>query len=225
MFVREDTLRVKVAEGHVQYLREILEWTEFTKRVFDSLDLSVNEVETTILDRGLTKVNFEHSLMLGGERARMMQDGGGVLGSWLRSLLSAEGSLLLLFNPMAEKKDQAISLKPYTDVFYYHDRVLDVDKVVHVLMYAGFVFACLWGYRKPLKENGMAYRRKALWITLLIGIIYGILTEIMQEFLVPGRTGSVYDWIADVIGCIFGVIIAYFLLRDRNNLKNEALHK
>lgn len=133
MFLREDTLRVKVAEGHVQYLRKILEWTEFTKRVFVSLDLSVNEVETTILDRGLTNVNFEHSLMLGGEHARMMQDGGGVLGSWLRSLLSAEGSLLLLFNPMAEKKDQAISLKPYTDVFYYHDRVLDVDKVVHVV--------------------------------------------------------------------------------------------
>ena len=103
--------------------------------------------------------------------------------------------------------------------------VIGVDKVVHVLMYAGFVFACLWGYRKPFKENGMAYRRKALWITLLIGIIYGILTEIMQEFLVPGRTGSVYDWIADVIGCILGAIIAYFLLRDRNNLKNEALHK
>ena len=133
MFIREDTLRVKVAEGHVQYLRKILEWTEFTKRVFDSLDFSVNEVETTILDRGLANVNFEHSLMLGGEHARMMQDGGGVLGSWLRSLLSAEGSLLLLFNPMAEKKDQAISLKPYTDVFYYHDRVLDVDKVAHVV--------------------------------------------------------------------------------------------
>ena len=133
MFVREGTLRVKVAEGHVQYLRKILEWTEFTKRVFVSLDLSVNEVETTILDRGLTDVNFEHSLMLGGERARMMQDGVGVLGTWLRSLLSAEGSLLLLFNPMAEKKDQAISLKPYMDVFYYHDRVLDVDKVVHVV--------------------------------------------------------------------------------------------
>ena len=98
MFVREGTLRVKVAEGHVQYLRKILEWTEFTKRVFVSLDLSVNEVETTILDRGLTNVKFEHSLMLGGERARMMQDGVGVLGTWLRSLLSAEGSLLLLFN-------------------------------------------------------------------------------------------------------------------------------
>ena len=103
--------------------------------------------------------------------------------------------------------------------------VFGLDKVVHLLMYAGFAFAILWGYRKPFQENGKAYRRKALWITLVIGIAYGLLTEIMQETLVPGRTGNVYDWIADIIGCVLGAIIAYFLLRDRNNLKNEALHK
>ena len=92
-------------------------------------------------------------------------------------------------------------------------------------MYAGFVFAILWGYRKPFKEKGKSYRQKALWIALSIGVVYGVLTEIMQETLVPGRTGSVYDWIADLIGCILGAIIAYFFLRDRNNLKNEALRK
>ena len=103
--------------------------------------------------------------------------------------------------------------------------IFGLDKVVHLLMYAGFVFACLWGYRKPFKENGSAYRRKALWITLGIGVAYGLLTELMQEYLIPSRTGSVYDWIADLIGCILGAIIAYFLLHDRNNLKNEAFHK
>ena len=103
--------------------------------------------------------------------------------------------------------------------------VFKLDKVVHLLMYAGFAFATLWGYRKPFKENGKTYRRKALWITLVIGMAYGLLTEIMQETLIPSRTGSVYDWIADILGCILGAIIAYFLLRDRNNLKNEALHK
>lgn len=110
-------------------------------------------------------------------------------------------------------------------VFPHVKPIFGLDKVVHLLMYAGFVFACLWGYRKPFKENGSAFRRKALWISLGIGIVYGVLTELMQEFLIPGRIGSVYDWIADSIGCVLGAIIAYFLLRDRNNLKNEALHK
>ena len=103
--------------------------------------------------------------------------------------------------------------------------IFGFDKVVHLLMYAGFVFAILWGYREPFKEKGKAYRQKAIGMALAIGAVYGVLTEIMQETVVPGRTGSVYDWIADLVGCILGAIIAYFLLRDRNNLKNEALHK
>lgn len=103
--------------------------------------------------------------------------------------------------------------------------VIGIDKVVHLLMYAVFTYATLWGYREPFMNNGKNYRRKAFWITLSLGIVYGALTEVMQEFLVPGRNGNMYDWLADVIGSIFGAIIAVFLLRDRNNLKNEALDK
>lgn len=102
---------------------------------------------------------------------------------------------------------------------------IGLDKVVHLLMYAGFTFASIWGYRTPFCERGTRYRKKALWIAILIGIFFGALTEIMQETMVPSRTGSVYDWIADVIGSVFGAIIAHFFLRDRNNLKNEALDK
>jgi len=92
-------------------------------------------------------------------------------------------------------------------------------------MYAGFTFVSIWGYRKPFTENGKEYRKKAIWIAIGIGTAYGLLTEIMQEYLVPGRIGSVYDWIADLLGSIIGALIAYFLLPDRNNLKNETLDK
>ena len=100
-----------------------------------------------------------------------------------------------------------------------------MDKVAHLLMYAGFTFASLWGYREPLQKRGEAYRKKAVWIAIVIGIVYGALTEIMQETLIPSRTGSVYDWIADTIGSVLGAIIAYFFICGRNNLKNEALDK
>ena len=103
--------------------------------------------------------------------------------------------------------------------------IIGLDKVVHFLMYAVFTFASIWGYRKPFTENGKSYRQKAVGIVIAIGFIYGALTEVMQETLIPGRTGSIYDWIADALGSIFGAIIAIFLLRDRNNLKNEALGK
>lgn len=102
---------------------------------------------------------------------------------------------------------------------------LGIDKIVHILMFAGFTFATLWGYRKQYQENGKAYRQKAIWITVVIGITYGILTEVMQEYLIPKRIGSVYDWLADVIGCFLGACIYYFSHRKGNNLKNEAFCK
>ena len=103
--------------------------------------------------------------------------------------------------------------------------VLGVDKVVHLLMYAAFAFLTLWGYRKPFMENGKAYQSKAFWITLAISVVFGALTEVMQETLVPGRVGSVYDWIADVAGSILGATVFYFFYRNRNNFENTALDK
>ena len=103
--------------------------------------------------------------------------------------------------------------------------VLGADKIIHLLMYAGFAFATLWGYRKPFQEGDGRYRCKACWITLAISIAYGGLTEIMQEALIPGRIGSVYDWLADIIGGVIGVTVFYFLFRKRNNMKNESFCK
>lgn len=103
--------------------------------------------------------------------------------------------------------------------------ILGLDKVVHLLMYFGFAFITLWGYRKPYKENGDAYQKKALWTVLAISIAFGALTEIIQETLIPTRTGSVYDWIADAIGSILGVTIYYFFHRSRNNLQNQSFCK
>ena len=102
---------------------------------------------------------------------------------------------------------------------------IGLDKVGHLLMYLGFAFITLWGYRQQYQEKGKSYRRKALWLTLAISIVFGALTEIMQETIVTSRIGSVYDWIADIIGSIIGVIIFYFFYRNGNNLKNASFHK
>lgn len=102
---------------------------------------------------------------------------------------------------------------------------IGVDKIAHLLMYAVFAFATIWGYRKPFQERNASYRRKACWLTLGISIVFGGLTEIMQEAWIPGRIGNVYDWIADIIGSVIGVIVFYFLFRKRNNLQNESFCK
>jgi len=93
--------------------------------------------------------------------------------------------------------------------------VVGLDKVVHLCMYSGFAFLCLWGYRKQFISNGVKYKRKAILLAIVISIAYGGLTELMQEYLVPTRTGDWVDFLADSIGTLLGVTIFYLFYRRK----------
>ncbi len=92
---------------------------------------------------------------------------------------------------------------------------LGLDKVVHILMYAFFAFCCIWGYRKPFIDNGKAYRKRALTLAGIISVAYGGLTEIIQEHLVPSRTGDWYDFLADTIGTLLGISVFCLFFRNK----------
>ena len=92
---------------------------------------------------------------------------------------------------------------------------LGIDKIVHVVMYAGFAFACLWGYRKQFVSNSLAYKRRAILMAIIISIAYGGLTEIMQEYFVPKRTGDWFDFLADCIGTVIGATVFYLFFRRK----------
>ena len=98
--------------------------------------------------------------------------------------------------------------------------VIGMDKMVHILMYATFAFLCIWGYRKQFVSNGKAYQKKALLLTALIGIGYGGLTELMQEFLVPTRTGDWFDFLADSMGTLIGVSVFFLFFKDNGTKGN-----
>ena len=82
-------------------------------------------------------------------------------------------------------------------------------------MYTAFAFLCLWGYRKQFVSNGIQYRKKAIILAIIIGIAYGGLTEIIQENLVPSRTGDWYDFLADGIGTGVGALIFYLFFHRK----------
>ena len=103
--------------------------------------------------------------------------------------------------------------------------VIGLDKIAHLIMYFGFTFLSLWGYRKPYQDKGFPFQKKAIIIALLISIAFGALTEVMQENFIPGRVGSLFDWIADTIGSLLGALFFHFFHRNRNKLKNEAFCK
>ena len=92
---------------------------------------------------------------------------------------------------------------------------IGLDKVAHIFMYAGFAFICIWGYRSQFISNGLIYRKKAILLTILISIAYGGMTELIQEYLVPTRTGDRFDFIADCIGTCLGVLFFYLFFRRK----------
>ena len=87
-------------------------------------------------------------------------------------------------------------------VFPHVKPIIGIDKVVHALMYATFAYLCIWGYRKKFISNGKNYQKKALLRAALISIAYGGITELMQEFLLPTRTGDWLDFLFDAIGTL-----------------------
>lgn len=93
--------------------------------------------------------------------------------------------------------------------------IVGMDKVAHVIMYAGFSFLCVWGYRKPFLSNGKTYQKKALLITAIISIAYGALTEIMQETIVPKRTGDWFDFLSDCLGTFVGLLFFWLFFKKR----------
>ena len=95
---------------------------------------------------------------------------------------------------------------------------IGLDKVVHIAMYAGFAFLSIWGYRDQFVQKSNKEKHKALVLTFIISIVYGALTEIMQETICYQRTGSVYDFIADVIGSLLGIAFFSFLQKKKNKI-------
>lgn len=76
------------------------------------------------------------------------------------------------------------------------------DKVIHVCLFAMLTLA---GY--------LAYVNYCKWLYTNL-IIYGAITEIMQQMFTATRFASVYDWLADVIG----VLLAVFVIRIITNI-------
>ncbi len=48
-----------------------------------------------------------------------------------------------------------------------------------------------------------------------MSIAYGGLTEFMQKYVFTNRYGSIFDFIADTIGCILGIIFFLFIVQKK----------
>lgn len=90
----------------------------------------------------------------------------------------------------------------------------NLDKVAHFILYGGLGFLmALWiGTGKSTLSAAM--------FAMIICVIYAFLDEGLQYFI-PTRNASFLDWLADVLGAFFGVVL-YILLRQAIKTKTRS---
>jgi VanZ family protein len=93
------------------------------------------------------------------------------------------------------------------------------DKLVHLMMYAVFVFVLLRGLRKQKQQHEIS--KNLIYSILGIGIAFGGITEVLQNTVFIRRNGNIYDFIADIIGCLIGLMI-YLVYQRKKNRESRA---
>lgn len=89
------------------------------------------------------------------------------------------------------------------------------DKVVHFILFGGQSFLILYAYRDKLSDKKILI--KIAIVAIVVGVVYGLLTEILQAYVFVGRNGNVYDFIADLLGALIGFLAFYLLYIKKTN--------
>jgi len=93
---------------------------------------------------------------------------------------------------------------------------LSPDKLVHLFLFGTYAYLLIEGLSR---QSRYAFLQKhPVIIAIMLGIVFAFFTEAMQKFVIPGRNGNIYDFLADTIGCFLGY--TRWLIMRRNEKKN-----
>ena len=81
---------------------------------------------------------------------------------------------------------------------------LGPDKLVHLFMFGIYAYLLLEGF---VRHKSPLLRKNPVFISFLVGMVFAIFTEVMQATIIPGRNGNIYDFLADMLGCLLGYTI------------------
>lgn len=90
--------------------------------------------------------------------------------------------------------------------------LIHLDKLIHFAM---FYLLSIFAYAGFIEKSN----KKNIAIILLLVISFGLggLIEILQSLLPIHRTASVFDFIADITGSLFGLFFIHLYLRRNGN--------
>lgn len=118
---------------------------------------------------------------------------------WLYKLPAGLYAVLIFIGSSFEKEQ----LPPF--------KLFSLDKLLHSIEYLIFGLLLMLAFVTSASEK---VRRKAISISLIIGICYAASDEIHQLF-VRGRSGSIVDLLFDALGLGLGIWFYYRFILNR----------
>ncbi len=88
---------------------------------------------------------------------------------------------------------------------------LSPDKIVHIVLY--FVFFYL--IAKGIIKQYQIIRSKALFFGMVLIVLFGGLIEVMQHCFFIGRNGNIYDFLANLLGCLLSYVLILYVERKK----------
>lgn len=90
------------------------------------------------------------------------------------------------------------------------EELISFDKVVHFFLFCVLVLLAIIGFTKQYAYKKV--RTQAVPLALGIGIVYGLLIEVLQ-IPIEGRYLEVMDMLANTIGCFLGYGVFYLIYK------------
>lgn len=89
------------------------------------------------------------------------------------------------------------------------------DKIFHFLAYC--VLAFLWF--NPFVNTYNFKKKKAIYFSILISVVFGIIIEVLQETITVSRALDIYDVLANTVGVLTASLILWVkhILRVKNS--------
>ena len=98
--------------------------------------------------------------------------------------------------------------------------LLSFDKMVHVFLFAVQSYLFVRGFMR--QSHFVSLRYRPVISSMLICILYGAATELMQALLLSDRAGDFFDFFANCIGTILGIVTFVLLYGKPSYARRET---
>ncbi len=94
---------------------------------------------------------------------------------------------------------------------------LSPDKIAHVGLY--FMFSILF-FRGVRSYRGYL-NSKHLFLGTVLVVFFGGLMELGQHYLFIGRNGNIYDFLANLLGCIMAYVLILYIESRKKKIEEK----